>query len=140
MQFQQVYCSICNNLTRIDPCAFCLSTARDRTRICVIEENFDLCAVEETQNYYGLYHILHGSLSPVRGVSPDDLKLANLLPRLMPNGNEGVEVAEIIVVVKSTVESKATANYIARLLKPIGIAVREIEIESAKIVQVETVQ
>jgi len=121
-----VFCSICNNMTDVNPCMYCASTTRDRTQICIIEEPYNLVAIEKTRSYKGLYHILHGSLSPIRGVGPDELMLANLLPRLMPNNNEGVEVAEIIVATNPTTEGEATANYIARLLKPLGVRVTRI--------------
>jgi recombination protein RecR len=121
-----VFCSVCNNLTDVNPCMYCSSTSRDRSMICVIEEPYNLVAVEKTRSYKGLYHILHGSLSPIRGVGPDDLMLANLIPRLMPENNDGVEVKEIIVATNPTTEGEATANYIARLLKPLGVRVTRI--------------
>lgn len=115
-----VFCSVCNNLTDVNPCMYCSSTSRDRSIICVIEEPYNLVAVEKTRSYKGLYHILHGSLSPIRGVGPDELMLANILPRLEPKNNDGVEVKEIIVATNPTTEGEATANYIARLLRPLG--------------------
>ena len=116
-----VFCEVCNNLTDITPCLFCSSTTRDRTQICVVEEPYNLVAIEKTRGYSGLYHILHGSLSPIRGVGPDELMLANLLPRLLPEKNEGIEVLEVIIATNPTTEGEATANYIARLLKPLGV-------------------
>ena len=121
-----VFCSVCNNMTDVDPCMYCSSATRDRSMICVVEEPYNLVAVEKTRSYKGLYHILHGALSPIRGVGPDELMLANLLPRLMPNNNDGVEVKEIIVATNPTTEGEATANYIARLLKPLGVRVTRI--------------
>ena len=121
-----VFCSVCNNMTDVNPCMYCASTSRDRSMICVVEEPYNLVAVEKTRSYKGLYHILHGSLSPIRGVGPDELMLANLLPRLMPNNNDGVEVKEIIIATNPTTEGEATANYIARLLKPLGVRVTRI--------------
>jgi recombination protein RecR len=121
-----VFCTICNNLTDINPCMYCASTARDRSIICVVEEPYNLVSVEKTRSFKGLYHILHGSLSPIRGVGPDELMLANLMPRLMPDNNEGVEVKELIVATNPTTEGEATANYIARLLKPLGVRVTRI--------------
>lgn len=120
------FCSVCNNLTDVNPCLYCSSTKRDRSVICIVEEPYNLVAVEKTRNYRGLYHIIHGSLSPIRGVGPDELMLANLLPRLMPENNEGVEVKEVIVATNPTTEGEATANYIARLLKPLGVRVTRI--------------
>src|SRR5919112_923286 len=73
-------CTVCNNLTDVDPCRFCTSTTRDRSIICVVEEPYNLVAVEKTRSFNGLYHVLHGSLSPIRGLGPDDLRLQNLLP------------------------------------------------------------
>jgi recombination protein RecR len=121
-----VFCSVCNNLTDVNPCMFCSSPNRDRSIICIVEEPYNLVAVEKTRSYKGLYHILHGSLSPIRGVGPDELMLANLLPRLDPAKNEGVEIQEIIVATNPTTEGEATANYIARLLKPLGVRVTRI--------------
>jgi recombination protein RecR len=121
-----VFCSICNNLTDINPCMYCASTTRDRSIICIVEEPYNLVAVEKTRSYKGLYHILHGSLSPIRGVGPDELMLVNLIPRLETKNNEGVEVKEIIVATNPTTEGEATANYIARLLKPLGVRVTRI--------------
>jgi recombination protein RecR len=121
-----IFCSVCNNLTDVDPCRFCASTGRDRSMICVVEEPYNLVAVEKTRSYKGLYHVLHGSLSPIRGIGPDDLHLANLLPRLRPENNEGVEVAEVILATNPNTEGEATANYISRLLKPLGVRVTRI--------------
>ncbi len=121
-----VFCSICNNLTDVDPCRFCASTSRDRSLICVVEEPFNLVAVEKTRSYNGLYHVLHGSLSPIRGMGPDDLRLANLLTRLKPENNEGIEVREIILATNPNTEGEATASYISRLLKPLGARVTRI--------------
>jgi recombination protein RecR len=121
-----VFCSICNNLTEADPCRFCTSTARDHSVICVVEEPHSLVAVEKTRSYKGVYHVLHGSLSPMRHIGPDDLRLANLLPRLKPENNEGVVVKEVILATNPTTEGEATANYISRLLKPLGLRVTRI--------------
>jgi recombination protein RecR len=116
-----VFCSVCNNLTDVNPCMYCASPTRDRSMICVVEEPYNLVAVEKTRSYKGLYHILHGSLSPIRGVGPDELMLVNMLPRLNPENNDGVEVKEVIIATNPTTEGEATANYIARLLKPLGV-------------------
>lgn len=118
-----VFCSICNNLTDVDPCRFCSNTARDRSLICVVEEPFNLVAIEKTRSYKGLYHVLHGSLSPIRGMGPEDLRLNNLLPRLKPENNEGVEVREVILATNPNTEGEATAGYIYRLLKGLGVRV-----------------
>jgi recombination protein RecR len=120
------FCSICNNLTDVNPCLYCTNPKRDRSIICIVEEPYNLVAVEKTRSFKGLYHILHGSLSPIRGVGPDELMLANLLPRLLPENNEGVEVKEVIIATNPTTEGEATATYIARLLKPLGVKVTRI--------------
>ncbi len=116
-------CSVCNNLTDINPCRFCSLPSRDRSMLCVVEQPYDLVAVEKTRSYKGLYHVLHGSLSPIRGIRPSDLRLDNLLPRLKPENNEGVQVREVILATNPNTEGEATANYIGRLLKPLGVLV-----------------
>jgi len=116
-------CSICNNLTDVNPCRFCTLPSRDRSLLCIVEQPYDLVAVEKTRSYKGLYHILHGSLSPIRGIRPSDLRLDNLLPRLKPENNEGIEVREVILATNPNTEGEATANYISRLLKPLGVRV-----------------
>ena len=121
-----VSCSVCNNLTDVDPCRFCASTSRDRSMICVVEEPYNLVAVEKTRSYNGLYHVLHGALSPIRGLGPEDLRLANLLPRLRPEQNGGVEVREVILATNPNTEGEATASYVSRLLKPLGVRVTRI--------------
>jgi recombination protein RecR len=121
-----VFCEVCNNLTDVNPCRFCTAPTRDRSMICVIEEPYNLLAIEKTRSYRGLYHVLHGSLSPIRGISPDELHLKNLLPRLKPENNGGVEVKEVILATNPNTEGEATANYISRLLKPLGVRVTRI--------------
>jgi recombination protein RecR len=121
-----VSCTVCNNLTDVEPCRFCASTSRDRSMICVVEEPYNLVAVEKTRSYNGLYHVLHGSLSPIRGLGPEDLRLQNLLPRLRPENNDGVEVREVILATNPNTEGEATASYISRLLKPLGVRVTRI--------------
>jgi len=116
-----VFCTVCNNLTDVDPCLYCSNPKRDRSMICIVEEPYNLVAVEKTRSYRGLYHILHGSLSPIRGVGPDELMLPNLLPRLLPENNDDVEVKEVIIATNPTTEGEATANSIAQLLKPLGV-------------------
>ena len=121
-----VSCTVCNNLTDVDPCRFCTSTTRDRSIVCVVEEPYNLVAVEKTRSFNGLYHVLHGSLSPIRGLGPEDLRLQNLLPRLRPENNDGVEVREVILATNPNTEGEATASYISRLLKPLGVRVTRI--------------
>jgi len=121
-----VFCSVCNNLTDVDPCRICSSTSRDHSVICVVEEPHSMVAVEKTRSFKGVYHVLHGSLSPIRHIGPNELHLANLLPRLKPENNDGVEVSEVILATNPTTEGEATANYIGRLLKPLGLRVTRI--------------
>jgi len=121
-----ISCTVCNNLTDVDPCRFCTSTGRDRSIICVVEEPYNLVAVEKTRSFNGLYHVLHGSLSPIRGLGPDDLRIQNLLPRLRPENNDNVEVREVILATNPNTEGEATASYISRLLKPLGVRVTRI--------------
>lgn len=116
-------CSVCNNLTDVNPCRFCSLPSRDHSLLCIVEQPYDLVAVEKTRSYKGLYHVLHGSLSPIRGMRPSDLRLDNLLPRLKPENNDGVEVVEVILATNPNTEGEATANYISRLLKPLGLRV-----------------
>jgi len=121
-----IFCSTCNNLTEIDPCRFCSSPTRDHSVICVVEEPHSLVAVEKTRSFKGVYHVLHGSLSPIRNIGPNELHLANLLPRLKPENNDGIAVSEVILATNPTTEGEATANYIGRLLKPLGLKVTRI--------------
>ncbi len=115
------FCSRCNNFSDRDPCHYCSNTGRSNEIICVVEEPFDILAVEKTREYHGQYHVLHGALSPINGVGPEDLKLKNLLERLR-EGN----VREIILATNPNVEGEATAIYLAKLLKPIGVKVSRI--------------
>ena len=118
------FCSVCCNLSDQDPCAICASEKRDRSKICVVEQPQDVAAVERMKDYKGLYHVLHGSLSPLSGVGPENLRVKELLHRL--EGEAGAEVQEIIMATNPTVEGEATAMYIARLLKPAGLKVTRI--------------
>ena len=114
------YCSVCNNITDTDPCVFCRSDARDHHVICVVEEPQNVAAIEKTREFKGVYHVLMGALSPLHGIGPDDLKIKSLLARVS-NG-----VTEIILATNPTVEGEATAIYLARLLKPLGVKVTRI--------------
>lgn len=114
------YCSSCGNLTDIDPCALCRNTARDKDLICVVQEPKDVIAMEKTREFKGLYHVLHGAISPLGGVGPDDIKIKELLGRMTP------EIKEVIIATNPNVEGEATAMYIARLLKPLGVKVTRI--------------
>lgn len=115
------YCSVCYNLTDCDPCRICSSGERDRALLCVVEEPQDVAAMERTRSFNGLYHVLHGALSPLEGVGPDQIKVKELLARL----NAGT-IQEVIMATNSNVEGEATAMYIARLLKPLQIKVTRI--------------
>src|SRR3989442_781841 len=116
-----IFCSVCNNLTDSDPCRFCANPSRDRSMICVVEEPYNLVAVEKTREYHGLYHVLHGALSPIRGIGPDQLKIKNLFERLRVE-----EVEEIILATNPNTEGEATANYLTKLLKPLGMRITRI--------------
>jgi len=115
------YCSICNNITDTDPCVFCTGATRDTRIICVVEEPQNVTVVEKTQGFKGLYHVLMGALSPLHGVGPDDLKIKGLLARVADGA-----VEEVILATNPTVEGEATALYLARLLKPLGVRVTRI--------------
>ena len=114
------FCPVCQNLTDTTPCRICSSEKRDRSLICVVENPRDVIAIEKTKEYNGLYHVLHGALSPMDGVSPDDLKISELLLRL--NG----DVKEIIMATNPTVSGTATAVYLSKLISPMGIKVTRI--------------
>ena len=114
------YCSVCNNITDADPCAYCSSATRDPKVICVVEEPQNVAAIEKTREFKGTYHVLMGALSPLQGIGPDDLKIRGLLSRV----NDGV--TEIILATNPNVEGEATAIYLARLLKPLGVKVTRI--------------
>ena len=113
-------CDKCQNLTDKPLCDICASPKRDTSVICVMESPKDVTALEKTKEYNGLYHVLHGAISPMDGVSPEDIKIKELIARLTP------EVTEVIMATNPTVEGEATAMYIARLLKPMGIRVTRI--------------
>ena len=117
-------CSICMSLTEADPCAICQDPARDKRLLCVVAHPPDLLAVERTGSFKGRYHVLHGVLSPLDGVGPDDLRLRELLARLQGPSAEPVE--EVIVATSPNVEGEATAMYVARTLKPLGVRVTRI--------------
>src|SRR5258706_5666482 len=113
-----VFCSICNNLTDIEPCRICASTSRDHSVICVVEEPHSLVAVEKTRSFKGVYHVLHGSLSPIRHIGPNELHLANLLPRLKPENNDGVAESGRSFGANPTTQSQRGANQPHRPLSP----------------------
>lgn len=115
------YCSVCGNLTDTDPCAVCSDERRDRSMICVVESPKDVVAMEKIREYNGLYHVLHGAISPMDGIGPDDINLKSLILRL-----QGEDVRELIIATNPNIEGEATAMYIARLIKPSGIKVSRI--------------
>jgi recombination protein RecR len=113
------FCSICFNITESDPCAVCTDERRDRSVVCVVEEPLDVIAIERTRDYQGLYHVLHGTIAPVEGIGPDDLRIAELLPRLEADP----PVREVIIATNPNMEGEATAMYIARQLEGKAIQV-----------------
>jgi recombination protein RecR len=115
------YCSTCNNITDVDPCAFCTDDRRERHLICVVEEPQNVAAIEKTREFRGIYHVLMGALSPLQGIGPDDLKIRGLLTRVGEGG-----VNEVVLATNPNVEGEATALYLARLLKPLGVRVTRI--------------
>jgi len=115
------YCTVCNTITDVDPCVYCTDTTRDPTLICVVEEPQNVSAIEKTREFRGTYHVLMGALSPLSGIGPDDLKIKNLLTRV----GEG-QVQEVVLATNPNVEGEATALYLARLLKPVGVRVTRI--------------
>lgn len=112
------YCSLCGNLTDDDPCSICKDESRDSSVILVVEESKDVSAMEKIQEYRGKYHVLHGLISPMNGVGPDDINLKTLITRLMDG-----EVTEVIIATNATADGEATSMYISRVLKPAGIKV-----------------
>jgi len=114
------YCSTCSNITDVDPCFFCTHPARDQKVICVVEEPENVTAVERTRQFTGVYHVLMGALSPLHGIGPDDLKIRELLGRVAGGAEE------VILATNPNVEGEATAIYLAKLLKPLGVRVTRI--------------
>jgi recombination protein RecR len=115
------FCSVCNNITDADPCFYCTSATRDRKVICVVEDAVNILAVEKTRQFSGLYHVLGGSLAPLQGIGPEQLKIKGLIERLKGGG-----VEEIIVATNPTAEGEATAMYLSKLIKPLGVRVSRI--------------
>ena len=116
-----VFCDCCQNLTDRSPCEICSDGARDASVICVVETPKDVAAMEKMREYKGLYHVLHGALSPMDGIGPDELKIASLLARLADDS-----VKEVIMATNPTVQGEATAMYLCKLLKPLGVKVTRI--------------
>ena len=114
-------CSVCNNITDVDPCVYCSSPTRNQRLVCVVEEPTNIAAIEKTKHFNGAYHVLHGSLSPLHGVGPDQLRTGNLIRRV-----ESGEVDEVIIATNPTVEGEATASYLSQQLKRQGLKVTRI--------------
>ena len=115
------YCSVCQNMTESDPCEICSNTKRNHSVICVVEQPKDVIALEKTREYYGVYHVLHGAISPMDGITPDDLKIKELLSRVAQGG-----VDEVIMANSPSIEGEATAMYISKLIRPFGVKVTRI--------------
>ncbi|HEY5640312.1 MAG TPA: recombination mediator RecR [Dehalococcoidia bacterium] len=111
-------CSACQNVTEVDPCRVCTDAARDRSVMCVVEEPLDILAIERTGSYSGLYHVLHGAISPMDGIGPEDLKVSELLDRLRSG-----ETKEIILATNPNLEGEATSMYLSRLIGPLGLRI-----------------
>lgn len=113
-----VFCSICQNITDSDPCVICSNEGRDNTMICVVEQPLDILSLERTRSYGGLYHVLHGAISPINGIGPNDLKIHGLLERL-----KDAQVTELILATNPSLEGEATAMYIHRLVGTLGVKI-----------------
>ena len=114
-------CSICNNITDIDPCAYCSSPTRNQRQVCVVEEPTNIASIEKTKHFNGTYHVLHGSISPLHGVGPEQLRISNLLSRVASS-----QVDEVIIATNPTVEGEATAVYLSQQLKRPGVKITRI--------------
>jgi recombination protein RecR len=114
-------CSVCNNLTELDPCEYCTDSSRTSDVICIVETPYNVISIEKTREFHGRYHVLHGALSPLQGVGPDQLKIKSLLDRLKDG-----QVKELIVATNPNVEGEATAIYLSKLIKPLGVRVTRI--------------
>ena len=115
------YCSICSNITEVDPCPICANTKRDQSIVCVVQEPTDVLALERTNEFRGLYHVLGGALSPLDGIGPEDLRIQELLHRL-----SGSKIDEVILALNPNVEGEATTLYLSKLLKPLGMKITRI--------------
>ncbi len=114
-------CSVCNNLTEADPCEFCTDPTRTQEVVCVVENPYNVVAIEKTREFHGQYHVLHGALSPLQGIGPEQLRIKSLLERLKAG-----KIKELIVATNPNVEGEATAIYLSKLIKPLGIKVTRI--------------
>jgi recombination protein RecR len=118
-----VFCSTCFNITEQSPCAICQDAGRDRSMICVVEEPLDVLAIDRTGEYRGLYHVLHGAISPVEGIGPDELRINELIARLKEAKQKAEPVREVLLATNPNLEGEATAMYLARLIQPLGIRI-----------------
>jgi recombination protein RecR len=114
-------CSVCNNITDVDPCVYCTSATRNQRLVCVLEEPTNIAAIEKTKHFNGVYHVLHGSISPLHGIGPEQLRIANLITRV-----DAGNVDEVIIATNPTVEGEATATYLSQRLKRAGVKVTRI--------------
>jgi recombination protein RecR len=114
-------CSVCNNITDIDPCVYCASATRNQRLVCVVEEPTNISSIEKTKHFNGVFHVLHGALSPLHGVGPEQLRIANLIARV-----DAGNVEEVIIATNPTVEGEATATYLSQQLKRAGVKVTRI--------------
>jgi recombination protein RecR len=114
-------CSICNNITEVDPCLYCSSATRNQRMVCVVEEPTNIASIEKTRHFNGVYHVLHGSISPLHGVGPDQLRISNLMHRV-----EDGQVDEVILATNPTIEGEATATYLLGQLRRVGLKVTRI--------------
>ncbi|MEK4646380.1 recombination mediator RecR [Exiguobacterium sp. FSL W8-0210] len=116
------YCSVCGNITDQDPCYVCTDKHRNRTIVCVVQDSRDVIAMEKMRDYQGLYHVLHGAISPMEGIGPEDINVSSLLTRLQADE----AITEVILATNPNIEGEATAMYLSRLLKPTGIRITRI--------------
>ena len=114
-------CSVCNNITDVDPCVYCTSSTRNQRMVCVVEEPTNIAAIEKTKHFNGVFHVLHGAISPLHGVGPDQLRISNLISRV-----DAGNVDEVILATNPTVEGEATAVYLSQQLKRAGVKVTRI--------------
>ncbi|KAB2860047.1 MAG: recombination protein RecR, partial [Exiguobacterium chiriqhucha] len=113
------YCTVCGHITDVDPCAICTDSHRDETVVCVVQDSRDVIAMEKMREYRGKYHVLHGAISPMEGIGPEDINVSSLLTRLQENE----AISEVILATNPNIEGEATSMYLSRLLKPTGIRV-----------------
>ena len=114
-------CSVCNNITELDPCVYCSSATRNQSLVCVVEEPTNISTIEKTKHFNGVYHVLHGSISPLHGIGPEQLRIANLITRV-----DAGSVDEVIIATNPTVEGEATATYLSQQLKRAGVKITRI--------------